>query len=121
MKIIRDASKRCTTGFGLSFDSADNMTIFIGYIPGANLIYDLPPLRPPRLELVRDTVGAPDLDPATLEWAEQRLTQGMLFSQANQARARRGVKSRELLTMLEQQLKLLFNASFSQFCSEEEW
>ena len=96
------------------------MTIFIGFIPGATLVYDLPPLA--KNVIIPANAQVPD----TLMDSENGNLDDLLSLERKRklggsVETQRGARSYELLRMLEQQLRFLYKCNFNNLGAAQEW
>ena len=96
------------------------MTIFIGFIPGATLVYDLPPLA--KNVIIPANAQVPD----TLMDSENGNLDDLLSLERKRklggsVETQRGARSYELLRMLEQQLRFLYKCNFNNLGATQEW
>lgn len=105
---------------GLGFDSSENSTIFIGFVPGTNELWDLPPLDKCPL------IAAPkvlDADKVANKGAaiDALVQEAVNRKMVGRAKTKRGLKSLECLQMLDQQLDLLFKSSLHHLGATQPW
>ena len=108
---------------GLTFDGAEGVTSFIGFIPGASLIFDLPIIEKallPQKDKPEGTICDREAD-GEIQRARNELKFGLKDVFKNQGQAAHGVRAIEHVSTIEQQINFLFACDLSTFASNATW
>ena len=120
--ILRDAKRRDLSALGLAFDSADNVTLFVAFLPGTCTIWDLPPIEKCTLPIGEQEQAEPAGGSARDDDLRGLVAEGLnLRAPKSTPTSKRGLKSIELLQMIEQQVRMLYKCTFMQFAHQAHW
>ena len=120
-KVVARARSVRRSSIGFSLDGADNMNVFIAFVPGTNEIWDMPILEK---SAIAPTSGAEDVGEmnATISGAvDSLLSMAADRALAKPVRTKRGLRSLELVHMIDQQYELLFKCNLHACGALNKW
>ena len=120
---MKCARRRDLSSIGLSFDACDGVVLFVAFQPGKSVTWDLPPLEKKALPNTRALAQMENLplsaDGDVAAEANNEIKRGIV--DLGRATQPKGAHTIELMQMIEQQIYLLYGATYSQFSARSAW
>ena len=109
--------------FGLTFDGAEGVTSYVGFVPGDSVIFDLPIIEKAMVPQKDKAENATKEKDATdnITNAREELKFGLTDIFKQQSQASHGVRAVEHVSTIEQQVAFLFGVDLGTFASSATW
>ena len=122
-KILQKAPAAVKTCLGISFDSADEITIFIGFNGQSGAVWDLPCIAKAMMPIELSADCKEEMDESGIELqrgaALKEKIGKIVVPKVN--RQARGVQSTEIICNIEQQVRLIYGAGYEMFAPQRPW